>query len=89
MLNELESVLAIQRPVSLISVRLYSALWVEEFSLFNLFDFSNQGFSLSLCVDQAILELRDLPTRIKDVAEVIILLLKKNGRRNDSRQRPS
>lgn len=39
MLNELESVLAIQRPVSLISVRLYSALWVEEFSLFNLFDF--------------------------------------------------
>lgn len=35
----------------------------------------NQG--LSLCVDQAILELRDLPTRIKDVAEVIILLLKK------------
>lgn len=50
MLNELESMLAIQRPVSLISVRLYSALWVEEFSLFNLFDFSNQGFSLSLCV---------------------------------------
>lgn len=88
MLNELESVLAIQRPVSLISVRLYSALWVEEFSLFNLFDFRIR-VSLSLCVDQAILELRDLPTRIKDVAEVIILLLKKNGRRNDSRQRPS
>lgn len=39
MLNELENVLAIQRPVLLISVRLYSALWVEEFSLFNLFDF--------------------------------------------------
>lgn len=34
-------------------------------------------------MDQAILELRDLPTRIKDVAEVIILLFKKNGRRND------
>lgn len=76
MLNELESVLAIQRPVSLISVRLYSALWVEEFSLFNLFDFRIR-VSLSLSVDQAILELRDLPTRIKDVAEVIILLLKK------------
>lgn len=28
-------------------------------------------------MNQAILELRDLPTRIKDVAEVIILLLKK------------
>lgn len=28
-------------------------------------------------MDQAILELRDLPTRIKDVAEVIILLFKK------------
>lgn len=27
-------------------------------------------------MNQAILELRDLPTRIKDVAEVIILLLK-------------
>lgn len=47
MLNELESVLAIQRPVSLISVRLYSALWVEEFSLICL-TFESGFLSLSV-----------------------------------------
>lgn len=67
MLNELENVPAIQRSILLISVRVYSALVCLICLTFE---------TGSLYVDQAILEPRDLPTRIKDVAEVIILLLK-------------